>query len=44
MQVLLERAAEFETELIGLRRHFHQHPELSFREEQTAREVASPRG
>jgi amidohydrolase len=41
MRELLERVAEFETELIGLRRHFHQHPELSFQEEQTAREIAA---
>jgi IAA-amino acid hydrolase len=40
MRVLLERATEFEGELIGLRRHFHQHPELSFKELRTAAEVA----
>jgi amidohydrolase len=41
MRELLERAISFEPELISLRRHFHQHPELSFREERTAAEVAS---
>lgn len=37
---LLERAAAFEPELIELRRHFHQHPELSFQETKTAAAVA----
>lgn len=40
MRVLLERAAEFESDLISLRRHFHRHPELSFQEQHTADEVA----
>jgi IAA-amino acid hydrolase len=40
MRELLERAGEFETELIDLRRHLHQHPELSFQEKRTADEVA----
>src|SRR5688500_18382647 len=40
MRELLERATQFEDDLIGLRRHFHQHPELSFKEQRTADEVA----
>ena len=40
MRELLERASEFEADLIGLRRHFHQHPELSFKETRTSQEVA----
>jgi IAA-amino acid hydrolase len=37
---LLERAKTFEPELIDLRRHFHAHPELSFKEVQTSAECA----
>lgn len=40
MQNLLEQASGFEAELIELRRHFHRHPELSFREVETAAECA----
>ncbi len=40
MTSLLERARGMEAELIALRRDFHRHPELSFREERTARVVA----
>ena len=41
MRELLERAISFEPELVSLRRHFHQHPELSFQEQRTAAEVAA---
>lgn len=40
VQSLLERAAALEPELIELRRHFHQHPELSFQEAKTAAAIA----
>ena len=40
MTSLLERARGLEAELVELRRDFHRHPELSFREERTARVVA----
>ncbi len=41
MRELLERATSFEPDLIALRRHFHQHPELSFQEQRPAEEVAA---
>ncbi|HET9441559.1 MAG TPA: M20 family metallopeptidase [Longimicrobiales bacterium] len=41
MRELLERATQFEPDLIALRRHFHKYPELSFHEQQTAEEVAT---
>jgi amidohydrolase len=41
MRELLERAISFEPDLVSLRRHFHQHPELSFQEQRTAAEVAA---
>jgi len=41
MPTLLEQAKAFEGELIELRRHFHRHPELAFREVQTSAECAS---
>ncbi|MGQ0813286.1 MAG: M20 metallopeptidase family protein [Gemmatimonadota bacterium] len=37
---LLDRATALEADLIALRRHFHQHPELAFREFATAEECA----
>ncbi|HEX6587629.1 MAG TPA: M20 family metallopeptidase [Longimicrobiales bacterium] len=40
MTSLLERARGLEADLIALRRDFHRHPELSFREERTAAVIA----
>ena len=40
MTSLLERARALESELVELRRELHRHPELSFREECTARTIA----
>ncbi len=40
MTSLLERARGLQSELTQLRRDFHRHPELSFREERTSRVVA----
>lgn len=40
MHSLLAQATGFEAELVEMRRHFHQHPELSFREFETAAECA----
>ena len=37
---MLERAKEFQSELIGWRRDLHRHPELGFRETRTAGLVA----
>jgi amidohydrolase len=38
-QLLIERAKDLEAELISIRRHLHQHPELSFQEFETANYV-----
>ena len=40
MTSLLESARGLQSELVELRRDFHRHPELSFREERTARAIA----
>ncbi|HEX6559317.1 MAG TPA: amidohydrolase [Longimicrobiales bacterium] len=40
METLLQRATAFQPELVALRRQFHSHPELSFKEVQTAAECA----
>ncbi len=40
LQDIKARAQALETELVALRREFHQHPELSHQEERTARVVA----
>ena len=40
MTSLLDRARGLQSELVELRRDFHRHPELSFREERTARTIA----
>jgi amidohydrolase len=40
VQSLLDRAGAFEADLVKLRRHFHAHPELAFREVETAAECA----
>ena len=40
MTSLLEQARAFQSDLVELRRDFHRHPELSFREQRTARAVA----
>lgn len=39
-QTLLEQARAFEADLVDLRRHFHRHPELAFREMETSAECA----
>lgn len=33
---ILQRAEAFRAEIVGLRRHFHQHPELGLQEFETA--------
>ena len=40
LEEIKARAQGLETELVALRREFHQHPELSHQEERTGRVVA----
>lgn len=37
--MVLDSVAAIQDHIIGLRRHFHQHPELSFRETLTAAKI-----